>query len=143
MKKLIIITFLLLVSIDNYAQSDSPVGKWIMIEHLVSDEFIDETNDWTEKNIYHNEFKNIMEFKPDGFFKQIIGDSLIIGRWKLSSNRKKLSIIIKDGENWSAKFKHPIDFSKPILKGEKLYILYTTYQDKTWGGNSKFIRIEK
>lgn len=140
MKKLIIILFLIL-KINGFGQTDSPVGEWIMIEHLVPNEFNNESNDWSEKNIYNNEFKNIIIFYKNGSFKQEIGDSLVIGNWKLSASGKKLSIIC-DNDKWRAKFKKRIDFNNPILKGENLNFKYTLKRHGKYSGTSKFVRLK-
>lgn len=92
MKNNILILCLFLVGLNGFGQSNTPVGKWKMIEHKVSDKLNKKTNVWTTKNIYQNEFDNIITFNKDGSFTKLLGDSLVTGHWKLSSNGKIFKI---------------------------------------------------
>ena len=109
--------FLLLLSIgvtkSISAQNDTPIGKWIMTKHYILT--YDSTNNyWIHTNVFNNEFKLIVEFKPDGKFIYNLADSVVYhGSWKLSKKGRKLRIKYKTNSRnrrFSSTSKRPKNF---------------------------------
>jgi len=123
------------------SQTDSPVGKWILTEHLVLDSFDNKNGYWLEKNVFNNEFDAYLIFEPNGEIYYQNGDSVKVGKWKLKRKGKKLKIKYGFMSGGIQISKNPINFEAPLYFSDNFEHLYTKTKHRIERGESKFIRI--
>ena len=129
--------------INSYSQFQNPIGKWMLTEHIVSDKYDSINGCYTINNVYNNEFEVFIVFDSCGGYYQQISDSIIYGSWKLTKNDRTLKVKLFDGEGFSIVGKTRLDFNKPLWLSENFTQLYDNKHDKSWGGESKYVRVKE
>ena len=124
-----------------FSQTDSPIGKWVLTEHLVLDSFDNKNGYWLEKNVFNNEFKASLIFKPNGEIVYQIEDTIFVGKWKLKRKGKKLKIKYGFMSGSTQISKTPINFETPLYFSDNFQQLYKKTKHNIEWGESKFIRI--
>ncbi len=137
----LLLTIMVLVVITTYSQVQSPIGKWVLTEHIVSDIY-DSINEYsTEKNVFNNEFEAFIIFDSCGNYYQQISDSAMYGKWKLSKGDRKLKVKIYNGPSHILKSISCFNFNKPLLFLESFSQYNHNIEYTTWGGVSKYVRV--
>lgn len=143
MKTLLLVILLLFSTNIVSSQTDSPVGKWILTEHIVIDSFDPQSDTLPYRNVLTDEFKASLTFEPDGKLIQQFGDTTIVGNWKLKGKGKKLKLNLKYDiyAGHTLKFSTPINFETPLVMEDYFRQLYTANCGCIYGGISKYDRV--
>ncbi len=117
-----------------FSQSNSPVGTWILKEHVVFSASV--------KNVFNNDFVSKIVFDTNGIYTHFIQDSVVEnGRWFLKNGGRKLVVKYDGFGIYSQKNEAPINFNKGLYINEEYMQLYDNSIDSSFGGSSKYVRI--